>query len=119
MCWGFIDSCVLSSTGINKPDIRLVFHVGMPKSIESYYQQTGRAGRDGCSSRCILLFSRNDLVRCYNIATKDIGVGEAAIMKQNTYGDIGGDMTSSSSVYAGFAGSSHRLICGEKQHDTE
>ena len=47
--------------GINKPNIRFVLHYDLPKNIESYYQQIGRAGRDGLQANCMLLFSYGDI----------------------------------------------------------
>ena len=57
--------------GIDKEDVRIVVHADVPGSIENYLQEAGRAGRDGKPARCVLLFTKGDLERQFDLASRD------------------------------------------------
>ena len=68
--------------GIDKPDVRFVIHYDMPKSLEGYYQETGRAGRDDGEGICIAFYDYKDLYKLEKLGNKKNNVSEQEIVKQ-------------------------------------
>ncbi len=100
--------------GIDKPDVRFVAHYDLPKNIEGYYQETGRAGRDGLASEALLLYGMQDVVMVRNLLERSENADQKRIelQKLNAMVDFAEALTCRRRVLLGYFGEHLATACG-------
>jgi ATP-dependent DNA helicase RecQ len=109
-----IVATVAFGMGIDKPNVRGVVHFDMPKNIEGYYQETGRAGRDGLPSEALLLFSAGDIILARKIieATGNPDQRRIEMIKLDSMGAFAQAITCRRRVLLGYFGENLEEDCG-------
>ncbi|OBQ51583.1 DNA helicase RecQ [Halodesulfovibrio spirochaetisodalis] len=99
--------------GINKPNVRFVAHLGLPKSLEAYHQETGRAGRDGIPADALLLYNMQDIVLARRMITRSST--NRAIIEQHKFNSLLGFVETTEcrrNVILSYFGETRKEKCG-------